>query len=152
MDDDLIGDVRRRLPYTLAAAIQSVFIIMGFPEIFLRPCAIALDRWKLLSINPILILLGLLWNTRNMIVKIIPDYRKETIYLLTNTWHEGRQSFDLSGLEELIGKVGRIGQGYRLIYHLMPMMYASVTYALRENGYFLYSTSKAYRKDIKRAK
>ena len=147
-----MGDVERRLPFTLAAAIQSIFIIMGFPEIFLRPCAMALDKWKLLSINPILILLGLLWNTRTMTVGITPDYRKETIYLLTKTWHEGRQSFDLPGLEELIGKVGRIGQGFRPIYHLMPMMYASVAYALRENGSFLYSTSKAYRKDIKRAK
>ena len=152
VDDDLMGDIRRRLVHTLAAAIQSVFVIMGFPETFLQPCTMALDKWKLLSINPILIVLGLLWNTRNMTVGITPDYRKETIHLLRNTWHEGRRSFDLPGLEQLIGKVGRIGQGYRPIYHLMTMMYALVAYALRENGDFLYSASKAYRKDIKRAK
>ena len=87
-----------------------------------------------------------------MTVGITPDYRKETIHLLKNTWHKGRRSFHLPGLEQLIGKVVRIGQGYRSIYHLMPMMYASVAYALRENGDFLYSTSKAYRKDVKKAK
>ena len=147
-----MGDIRHRLVHILAAAIQSVFVIMGFPETFLRPCAMALDKWKLLSINPILISFGLLWNTRNMTVGITPDYRRETIHLLKNTWHKGRRSFDLPGLEQLIGKVGRIGQGYRPIYHLMPMIYASDAYALRENGNFLYSTSKAYRKDIKKAK
>ena len=31
-------------------------------------------------------------------------------------------------------------------------MYVSVAYALRKNGTFLYSTSRAYREDVKKAK
>ena len=87
VDDDLMGDIRRRLVHTLVAAIQSVFIIMGFPETFLRPCAMALDKWKLLSVNHTLVFLGLLWNTRTMTVGITDDYRKDAIHLLNNTWH-----------------------------------------------------------------
>ena len=34
----------------------------------------------------------------------------------------------------------------------MPMMYASVAYALRENESFLYSTSGAYRQNVKKSK
>ena len=140
VDDDLMGCIRRRLVHTLAAAIRSVFIIMGFPETFLRPYAMALDKWKLLSVNHTLIILGLLWNTRTMTVGITADYRKDAIHLLKNTWHEGRRSLDHRELERLIGKLGRIGQAYRPIDQ-MPMMYASVVYALRENGSFLCSTS-----------
>ena len=112
VDGDLMGDIRRRLVHTLAAAIQSVFIIMGFPETFLRPCAMALDKWKLLSVNHILILLGRLWNTRTMTVGITDDYRNDAIHLLNTIWHEGRRSFDVRELERLIGKLGRIGQAY----------------------------------------
>ena len=129
VDDDLMGDIRRRLVHTLAAAIQSVFIIMGFPETFLRPYAMALDKWKLLSVNHTLILLGLLWNARTIKVGITADERKDAIHLLNTTWHVGRRSFDVRELERLIGKLGRIGQAYRPIYHLMPMMYASVAWA-----------------------
>ena len=52
----------------------------------------------------------------------------------------------------LVGKLGRIGQVYRPIYHLMPMLYASVAFALRENNEFLILTSSAYRTLIKKAK
>ena len=87
-----------------------------------------------------------------MTVGTTPTFRRETIELLQNTWHEGREAFTVSEMEELVGKLGRIGQAYRPIYHLMPMMYASVAYGLRENDAFLISTSKQYRKMIKKAK
>ena len=52
----------------------------------------------------------------------------------------------------MVGKVGRLGQAYRPVYHLMPMLYASVAYALRENDRYLASTSKSYRALVKKAK
>ena len=88
---DLMGDVRRRLPYTLVAAIESIFVVLGLPALVLRPCALALDKWKLLHIHAIQTLLGLTWNTRDMTVGIIPEYRSETVHLLATTWHEGRK-------------------------------------------------------------
>jgi hypothetical protein len=55
-------------------------------------------------------------------------------------------------MEELVGKLGRTGQAYRPIYHLMPHMYALVAFALRDNEYFLASTSRNFRKMMKKAK
>ena len=52
----------------------------------------------------------------------------------------------------VVGKLGRIDQGYQPIYHLIPMLYASVAFALRENNKFLILTSSAYRKLIEKAK
>ena len=53
VDDNLMGDVRRRLPYTLVTAIESIFVVLGVPVLVLRPCALALDKSKLLYINAI---------------------------------------------------------------------------------------------------
>ena len=55
-------------------------------------------------------------------------------------------------MERLVGKIGWIGQAYRPIFHLMPHMYASVAYALRENEYFLMSSSRTFHVLTKRAK
>jgi len=152
VDDNLMADTRRRLPQTLAAAIEAIFVIMGQPNLALRKCAVAMDKWLKLEVHAVQVLLGLLWNTRDMTVGTTPMFRSETCELLQSAWHEGREAFTVSEMEELVGKLGRIGQAYRPIYHLMPMMYASVAFGLRENDAFLMSTNKDYRKMIKRAK
>ena len=152
VDDNLMGDVQSRLPYTLVASIESIFVVLGLPALVLQPCALALDKWKLLQIHAIQTLLGLTWNTRDMTVGITPEYRAETVHLLATTWHEGRESFDVQELEKLVGKLGRIGQAYRQVYHLMQMLYASVAFASRENDAFLHATSKTYRLLVKKAK
>ena len=70
---------------------------------------------------------------------------------METTWLD-RDAFFVNEMETLVGKLGRIGQAYRPIYHLMPHLYASVAYALQENGEFLHSTNKGYRELIKKAK
>ena len=52
----------------------------------------------------------------------------------------------------MVGKIRRIGQGFRPVLHLTPMLYASYAFALRENNGFLISTSSGYRKLVKRSK
>ena len=61
-----------------------------------------------------------------MTVGVTDVYRQEVTDLLVNTWHDGRQAFYVSELEKLVGKLGRLEQAYRPIYHLMPHLYASV--------------------------
>ena len=56
--------------------------------------------------------------------------------------HDGREYIDVKELELVIRKFGRIGQECCLIYHPLPMYYASVAFALRKNNDLLYSTSK----------
>ena len=67
-------------------------------------------------------------------------------------WHPDREAFTAKEMELLVGKLGRIGQAYCPIYHLMPHIYASVAYALRHNEYYLASTSRRFRKLIQIAK
>ena len=125
-----MADIRQRMSQTLAAVVKTIFVIMGLPNLALHLSAVALDKWLLPEVNAIQILLGLLWNTREMTVSITPEFRMETIHLIQHTWHAGRESFVIGELELLFGKLGQIGQAYRPIYHLMLMMYASVAFAL----------------------
>ena len=78
-------------------------------------CTVAMEKWTKLYVHAIQVLMGLLWNTCKLTVGITPDYQVETVNLLCNTWHGGRESFAISDLEEIVGKLGRIGQGYQPI-------------------------------------
>ena len=152
VDDNMMADIRRRMPSALAAAAEAIFTIMGVPTLRLRQSAVAMDKWRLLVVSHSLILLGLLFNTRKMTVGVTEEYRKEVLDLLDKTWHPGREAFTVHEIELLVGKLGRIGQAYRPIYHLMPHMYGSVAYALRDNEAFLALYSRRYCKVIKAAK
>ena len=82
---------------------------------------------------------------------ITPDYLVETVHILRLTWHNGIQTFTSRELEKMVGKLGHIGKGYGSIYHLMPILYASIAFGLLENKEFIYSTSKVYQTLIKKA-
>ena len=144
VDDNLLADTPPCMLATLASGIDAIFKVMGYPAIEIRPCALALDKWEMLIVSHVMVLLGLVFDTRRMTVGITNDFRKEVLDLLTNTWHASRESFTVSEMEKLVGKLSRIGQAYRPIYHLMPHLYASVAYALRQNAFYLASTSRRF--------
>jgi hypothetical protein len=150
VDDDLIADVRSWMPTTLVAGIEAIFTIMGRPALHLRQCALSIEKWRALRVAHVQILLGILFDTRKMTVGTVPEFRQEVLELL-RSW-KGKHFFRVDEMEKLVGKLGRIGQSYRAIYHLMPHMYSSVAYALRENEAFLVSTSRRFRRLIKVAK
>ena len=73
VDGNLMADIRRRMLYTLVAAVEAIFVIMGLPKLMLQPCDVALDKWLLLEVHAVQIPLGLLWNTHDTTNSIIPD-------------------------------------------------------------------------------
>ena len=80
-----------------------------------------------------------------MTVGITAEYRQEVIDLMESDWNGERDIFfTVPQIEKLIGKLDRIGQAFWPIYHLMPHLYSSVAYALRDNKSFLVSMSAAF--------
>ena len=153
VDDDLLADTRSRMYHTLAAGLKAIFDLLGWPALLLRQCAVSLQKWRALEVMHCIVLLGLVFDTRAMTVGITTEYRQEVIDLMESDWNGERDIFfTVPQIEKLIGKLGRIGQAFRPIYHLMPHLYSSVAYALRDNKSFLVSTSAAFRKLIKTAK
>ena len=147
-----MGDIPRRMPLAIAAAAESIFTVMGVPMLRLRQSAVAMAKWRQLIVAHQLILLGFVFNTRTMTMGVPDAYRKEVLSLLDTVWHEGRQSFTISEIEQLVGKLGRIAQAFRPLYHLMPHLYASVAYALRENEFYLASTNRRFKKLLQKVK
>jgi hypothetical protein len=77
-----------------------------------------------------------------MIIGITEEYRDELITLMIDSpWHKKRNTFDAKELQELIGKIARIGEACRWIFYLLPHLYASVDFALKENKKFYKSCS-----------
>ena len=152
VDDNLLADIDSYLNRAVASAVEATYVVMGRPRLDLRPSALALDKLDELIISTRQVLLGYIFDTREMTVSIPPVFRKEVATLLQNTWHSHRESFTLHELELLVGKLGRIAQVFRPLYYLMSHLYASVAYALRENRAFLMSSNKEFREMMKRAK
>ena len=152
VDDDLLADTIPRMRYSLAAGIEAIFDILGWPATWLRQCALSMEKWCGLCITYNVILLGFVFDTRLLTIGISDDYRAEVLKLFADHWPDNKRKFTVGEIERLIGKLGRIGQAFRPIYHLMPQLYASVAYALRDNKAYLASTSGAFRGMMKRAK
>ena len=93
-------------------------------------------------------LLGLSWKIRELTVSITPEFRAEVVHLLNTSWHDSRESFDIKELEMLVGKLGKYGQGFCSIFHMMPSLYAWGAFALRENNDLPHSThNEVYKVD-----
>ena len=114
VDHDLMADIRERMMMTLASSAEAIFTIMGFPMTHLRQSAVALDKWKGLVVSHCLVILDLVFNTRKMTVGVTPEYRREVLHLLDSHWVE-REAFHIKEMEELVGKLGRIGQAYHTL-------------------------------------
>ncbi len=71
----------------LAATIEAIFIVMDEPDIAVRQCPLAMDKWLELVIGPKQTMLGLIINTNRLTVAISPKYLQEVLELLNSTWH-----------------------------------------------------------------
>ena len=139
--------------HALAAGLEAIFDLLGWPALLLCQCAVVIKKWKILQVMYCIVLLGLVFDTRAMTVRITPEYGQEVINLIDLRWI-GKNTifFTVPEIWKLVGKVGQIGQAFQAIYHLMPHLYSSVAYALQDNKSFLVSTNKAFRDLITKAK
>jgi hypothetical protein len=95
----------------LAATIKAIFIVMGKPDVAVRQCPLAMDKWLELVIGPKQTMLGLIINTNRLIVAIPPKYLQEVLELLNSTWHPNRGCFKVSEAQKLTGKLAHLAKG-----------------------------------------
>ena len=65
VDENLMANIAHRLRHTFASAIEAIFVIMGAPNLMLRPCVVALDKWVKLHVCVVQVLRTPLEYTRN---------------------------------------------------------------------------------------
>ncbi len=111
----------------LAATIEAIFIVMGEPDVAVRQCPLAMDKWLELVIGPKQTMLGLIINTNRLTVTIPPNYLQEVLELLNSTWHPNRHCFKVSGAQKLTGKLAHLPIGYSICFpiciHQLHMHY-----------------------------
>ncbi len=71
----------------LAATIEAIFVVMGEPDVAVKQCPLAMDKWLELVISPKQTMLGLIIDTNRLTVSNPPKYLQELLELLNSTWH-----------------------------------------------------------------
>jgi hypothetical protein len=129
----------------LAATIEAIFVVMGEPDVAVRQCPLAMDKWLQLEIGPKQTMLGLIIDTNRLIVAIPPKYLQEILKLLNSTWHPNQRYFKVSEAQKLTGKLARLAKGANGVFHLLARLYLLIAYALSENKRFLTKSSAEFR-------
>ena len=152
VDDAALIAIRKHMRRLLAAVIEAIFIVMGRRDDARRQCHLALDKWIGLHISPKFTYIGLEFDTRRLTIGIPDEYRDELIQLIDQPWHQGKSTFNASEITALTGKIARIGEACKWIYHLLPHLYASIEYALASNKKHYNKFSPSFRQMLQALK
>ncbi len=129
VDDALVLALSKcHMMQVLATLIKAIFVIMGKPDMTVRQCPLAMDKWLELTVAPKQRMLGLIIDTNTLTVGIPPDYAKEVLDLINTTWHMHRCCFTVGEAEaqRLTGKLGHLTEGAQWVFHLLTHLYASI--------------------------
>ena len=112
VDDALIAAVDlTAMKMALAAVIEAIFVVMGQPDLTLRQCPLAMDKWKKLFVGEKQLALGLILKSREMVVYMTDDYLASTLTLLNTTWPKCKKRFSALEASKIVGKLARLTEG-----------------------------------------
>ena len=94
----------------LAATTKAIFIVMGEPDVAVRQCPLAMDKWLELVIRPKQTMLGLIIDTNRLTITIPAKYLQEVLDLLNSTWHPNQHHFKVSEIQKLTGKLAHLAE------------------------------------------
>ena len=92
---------------------------MGEPDVVVRQCSLAMDKWLQLVISPKQTMLGLIIETNRLTVAIPAIYLQEVLNLLNSTWPSNQRHFKVSHTQKLMGKLARLAEGDNWVFHLL---------------------------------
>jgi hypothetical protein len=95
----------------LANMIEAIFVVMGEPDVAVRQCPLAMDKWLELVIRPKQTMLGLTIDTNRLTIAIPAKYLQEVLDLLNSTWHPNQCRFKVSEAQKLTGKLAHLAKG-----------------------------------------
>jgi hypothetical protein len=132
------------LKIVLAATIKAIFMVMGEPDVAVRQCPFAMDKWLELVIGPKQTMLGLIINTNRLTVATPAKCLQEVLDLLNSTWHPNQRCFKVSEAQNLTGKLVSLTKRANWVFHLLSQLYLSIAYALSKNKRLLAESSAEF--------
>ena len=118
VDDSLFAQTRDNIKHAMAASIEALHIILGYPNTDIRQNPLSLDKYFESTCSYERIQLGIKINSRTMSLSLTDKKRKAMIDELTN-WHNKRKSFTLLQGVTLCGSIefwANISPWVRLLY------------------------------------
>ena len=112
----------------------------------------AMNKWIGMVVAHNAILLGLQFDSRKLTLGVTDEYRLKVLKILDEEWPRQVRVFTLLKLVRLAGKLARLGEGAPWVYHLMPQVFASIAYVLRQNTIFLKNENAPFQQMIKQIK
>ena len=94
VDDSLFCQTRDTIKHSMAASIEALYIILGFPNTEVRQNALSLDKYFDSVCSHERIQLGILINTRTLSVSLTEKRRLSMLDEMSH-WHKKRKSFTL---------------------------------------------------------
>ena len=154
VDDDLYAEVsvKECVEQACAASIEAMFITLGESDLTSRQDPVSWDKFTEMTINWTNRALGTDIDTRKMAVRTPVEYVSETVNMLKETWHKGKntkQSFTLPDAEKMAGRLGYISETAPWLRFMMSGIYSSMAHALGESQSHLVTNSKNFRKLLK---
>ena len=131
VDNSLYTNNRENMHVTMAASIESLYMVLCYTDPTQRQSCLSLDKFDQTSCSFERIQLGKLLNTRTMTNIIKPDKVTGLQKELSNHWHRGRKTFTIMEGAKLLGLFenwDETSAWVRFMYHALRI---SVNNALR---------------------
>ena len=133
VDDTLMADIRRHMPTAMAASIEALFLILGRDDLPNRRSNISMDKFAVSKCSWIKEQLGLIINTRSMMVFLPEVKRLRMLDLLSGTWHVHRKSFTLLEGVTLLGNLEHAASVSPWARHLYCALRSAANHCLRSS-------------------
>ena len=141
VDDSLMVKILPRMPQLLAASIDSLFQVMGSDMPHIRRSNLNMDKYYEVQCSYIQVQLGVVINTRRMIVHMTSEKTKKIINEL-KSWHGARRSFVLREAGTLLGQLNNAAEVCPWARLLFANIRHSLIKSLRKKRASVYKNKK----------
>ena len=123
VDDSLFAQIREYIKHSMAASIEALYSVLGFPETAKRHDPLSLDKYFESVCSYIRTQLGIVINTRDMSIGLSEKKRLSILDELSH-WHNRRRSFTLLQGVVLCGSLefwANTSPWVRFLYHQLRL-------------------------------
>ena len=155
VDDSVYAEIwertRIRIEQTIAAGIESIFILLGHSDLDKRQDPISFDKMEEMIISYMNKVLGQIIDTRKLDVGVPSEYIAKVLRAM-KPFHSERKSFTIKEMETITGMLIFIAGSAPWLKFMLSQLYTSIAAALGDNTAHLRRTNKQFRQFIKEVK
>ena len=128
----LLADTPTRIKQCMAASLESLFRVLGRDDPSIRRSNVSIDKYFDLMVSYRQIQLGLMVDTRNMVVSL-PDSKMTPLINIMKHWHTHRRSFVIKEASSLLGKLNHAAEVAPWARLLFVAIRSSLLHCMRRN-------------------